>query len=92
MHLVNGNYVYYILGSRTLNFSVMSLLLMQRLCQYALDQYMSNCLLFSNHISKRALDHGEKFCNLQKNNKYCCCCLAVKHSNVVMILIKVSVY
>ena len=27
----------------------------------------------------------------QKNSKYCCC-LAVKHSNVVMNLIKVSVY
>ena len=27
----------------------------------------------------------------EKNSKYCCC-LAVKHSNVVMNLIKVSVY
>ena len=27
----------------------------------------------------------------KKNSKYCCC-LAVKHSNVVMSLIKVSVY
>ena len=39
---------------------------MQRLCQYAVDQYISNSLLFSNHISKRALDLGEKFHNLQK--------------------------
>ena len=64
MHLVNGNYWAHTPFN---NFLVMSLLLIQRLCQYAMDQYIiSNCLLFSNHISKRALNHGEKFHNLQK--------------------------
>ena len=28
----------------------------------------------------------------KKNSKYCCCLATVKHSNVVMNLIKVSVY
>ena len=55
MHLVNGNYIYiYILGSCTLNFSVMSLLLMQRLCQYAIDQYIifKLFIVLKSHIKK----------------------------------------
>lgn len=53
MHLVNGNYIY-TLGSRTLNFSVMSLLLMQRLCQYAIDQYIifKLFIVLKSHIKK----------------------------------------
>ena len=53
MHLVNGNYIY-ILGSRTLNFSVMSLLLMQRLCHYAMDQYIifKLFIVLKSHIKK----------------------------------------